>query len=118
MIEHEAREQQAARVAAPLVRLLRLPGERDGAGDVIEHAGGAARFRLVLALPRDLLRQRDGALDRVLEAVAMRLRRNLRLADAREKIGAERAFGVMTTDGARDGIERDDIARALQIEPR
>src|SRR3954447_24129857 len=70
VIDHQPRQQQPSRIATHVVNAMCLPGERDGAGNMIEQAGGTARIGLIVGLSRDLACEADRAIGESVKPVA------------------------------------------------
>ena len=113
MIDHQPRQQQPARIAAHVVDTVRLPGERNGAGDVIEQAGGTTGVGLVLDLPATSRAKPT--------ARSTRPRRLSRQACGTEALSSSRAcrsadsadFRAVAANRAAERIDSDDVAGAF-----
>ena len=92
---------------------LSLPGELDGAGDMIEQARGAPGLGFVLAFARDLTGEGDCAIGEATQAIAPGNRHIGAVVKPRVQIGSQRAFRAMTPDRTLERIQRHDIAGAL-----
>jgi len=101
VIDHQPRQQQSSGIAAPCMDALSLPGELDGAGDMIEQARGAPGLGFVLAFARDLTGEGDRAIDEAMQAIAPGNRHIGAVVEPRVQVRGKCRVGAMATNGAR-----------------
>ena len=118
VIDHHARQQKPAGIAAHLVDAPGLPRQRYRTGIVIEQAGGASRLGFVVGAPGHFAGEADGAIGEFAQAIAPNLRHVGAVVEPGMQVGGQCRIGTVAADRALEGIEGDILPVPSQIEPR